>query len=123
MNSTRPYLFQAFYNWIVDNQCTPYTVVDATVENVSVPIQYVEDGKIVLNIAPSAIRDFNIDQAALSCRARFGGEALDVYVPARAIIAIYAKENGRGMVFSDDDDDDPGTSTSDAGKPKLRVVK
>lgn len=99
MTSNRPYLLRAFYQWIVDNDCTPYIVVDATLPHVVVPPQTVKDGQVVLNIAPSAVRILQLEQEHISFNARFGGVPFDVYIPNYAISAIYAKENGAGTMF------------------------
>lgn len=133
MTSSRPYLLRAIYDWIVDNGLTPYLLVNATVENVMVPTEYVSNGKIILNVAPSAVNDFEIENDEVHFNARFSGNPMYVCVPMLATMAIYAKENGRGMVFTDDDDippgpDDGSEDTSDKLKgkskqPNLRVVK
>jgi len=112
MISTRPYLIRAFYEWIVDSSCTPHIVVNAEEKNVEVPRAFVEAGQIVLNIAMPAVQNLSLNNDAVSFQARFGGVAHDVYVPVHAVMAIYARENGRGMVFSEEDDDD--TDTKDA---------
>lgn len=98
----RPYLLRAFYNWIVDSECTPYIIVDATQPNVEVPVQFVDNGKIVLNIAPCSVADFSLDNDALSFNARFSGIARQVYVPFYAIEGIYAHENGAGTLFPEE---------------------
>lgn len=117
MTSSRPYLIRAFYEWILDNDFTPYIVVEAEYPDVSVPQQYVENGRIVLNIAPGAIRDLLIANEHLEFNARFGGVPFNIYAPIKAIEAIYAKENGRGMVFkAEDDDDDETPPPSGSGK-------
>ncbi|MFY8273707.1 ClpXP protease specificity-enhancing factor [Pseudoalteromonas sp. SSDWG2] len=103
MTPNRPYLLRAFYDWIVDNQCTPHLVVDADFANVQVPLQFVQDGQIVLNISPTAVTAFSMDNAALSFNARFGGQPMQVFVPMGAILAIYARENGEGTVFTHDE--------------------
>ncbi|MFG6159779.1 ClpXP protease specificity-enhancing factor [Halomonas sp. 1390] len=99
MQSSRPYMARALYQWLLDNELTPYIVVDAEQEGVEVPRQFVQNGQIVLNLAPSAIRDFAMENAAVSFSARFGGQPMQVMVPMEALIAIYARENGVGMVF------------------------
>jgi stringent starvation protein B len=104
MSSTKPYLLRAFYEWITDNELTPYLVVNAQYPRVKVPKQYVESGKIVLNISALAVKNIFMDNEAVSFSARFSGKALEVYVPIAAIIAIYARENGRGMVFGEEDE-------------------
>lgn len=99
MLSSRPYLARALYEWLLDNEQTPYIVVDAEHDGVSVPRQYVQNGQIVLNIAPSAVRDLYIENAAVTFGARFSGQPMQVIVPMEALIALYARENGVGMVF------------------------
>ena len=98
----RPYLMRAFYDWIVDSECTPHVIVDATKPHVDVPLQFVENGKIVLNIAPRSVLDFSLDDNALSFNARFSGIPTQVYVPMYAIEGIYARENGAGTIFPDE---------------------
>lgn len=98
----RPYLLRAFYNWIVDSECTPHIIVDATQPCVEVPEQFVEDGKIVLNIAPKSVIQFSMDDDAVVFNARFSGQAMQVYVPVYAIVGIYARENGAGTMFPDE---------------------
>lgn len=99
MTSCRPYLLKALYSWIVDNHLTPYVLVSATLPNVRVPQQYVQDGKIILNIAPLAVKDLTVDQKAVKFSARFNNVVQDVYAPIPSVLGIYAKENGRGMFF------------------------
>lgn len=136
MNSSRPYLLRAFFEWILDNDLTPYLVVKADVEGVFVPKEYVEEGRIILNISPDAVKNLLITNDHLEFNARFGGVAQDIYAPMHAITAVYAKENGRGMVFKDDDDDDEDggdggggghtsskNKSSKTGKPTLTIVK
>ena len=100
MTSNQPYLLRAFYDWIVDNNLTPYIVVDAYIRGVEVPQQFVKDGQIVLNVSPSACVNFNIGLEAISFEARFSGQPMLVYVPCIAVSAIYARENGAGTVFT-----------------------
>ncbi|MHB0774351.1 ClpXP protease specificity-enhancing factor [Halomonas sp. WWR20] len=99
MLSSRPYLARALYEWLLDNDHTPYIVVDAEREGVQVPRRFVQNGQIVLNVAPSAVRDFAIENSAVMFGARFGGQPMQVVVPMEALIALYARENGVGMVF------------------------
>ena len=103
MTSNRPYLLRAFFDWIVDNECTPHLVVNADFPAVQVPTQFVQDGQIVLNISPSAVTGFSLDMEQLSFNARFGGQPMQVYVPLGAVLAIYARENGEGTVFTADE--------------------
>jgi len=113
----RPYLLRAYYDWLLDNQLTPHLVVDATQPNVVVPSGYVQDGQIVLNIAPRAVMAFSMDLQAVSFSARFGGNPFQVYIPMAAVLAIYARENGNGTVFEPEagfQKPEPAT-TEDAG--------
>jgi len=135
MTSNRPYLIRALYAWLVDNDLTPHLLVDATLDNVEVPQQFVEDGRIVLNISPTAVMGLQLDNTIISFNARFGGRETSVFVPPEAVLGIYARENGRGMLFPDDDangndlpdDDGPDDSgpgnVPPRGKPALKVVK
>jgi stringent starvation protein B len=101
----RPYLLRAFYEWIVDNDCTPYLVIDAEYPDTKVPQQFVQNGQIVLNMAPSAVSQMQMGNEVLSCSARFGGHPFGLYIPVKAVLAIYAKENGAGTVFTLDEDE------------------
>lgn len=137
MNSSRPYLIRAIYDWVVDNALTPYVLVDATLPNVAVPERFIEDGQIILNIAPQAVGGLSLGNESVEFDARFSGVAQHVYVPVQAVKAVYAFENGRGMVFSEDEGDGPisppdnqgpsdgGSSKPSAGKgkPSLKIVK
>ena len=97
MNSSRPYLVRALYEWIVDNDCTPHLLVNAEYPGVQVPPGFASDGQIVLNASPSAVRHLHMDNEAVSFEGRFGGVAHSLYIPSAAILAIYARENGQGM--------------------------
>lgn len=103
LSPTRPYMARAIYEWICDNQLTPYLLVDATQPYTSVPEQFVKDGQIVLNIAPHAVHQFQMSNDAISFSARFGGVARDIYVPISALLGIYARENGQGLFFDPDE--------------------
>jgi len=127
MTSSRPYMVRALYEWIIDNDMTPYLLVDAMVADVQVPQQFIEDGKIVLNISPSATEDMILGNQLIEFSARFSGAEQIVSVPTEAVLAIYARENGQGMLFADENDQ--GTTPPDdeppspSNKPQLRVVK
>ncbi|RTR06062.1 ClpXP protease specificity-enhancing factor [Halomonas nitroreducens] len=99
MQSSRPYIARALYQWLLDNELTPYIVVDAEQEGVEVPRQFVQNGQIVLNLGVTAVRDLSMENEAVVFSARFGGQPMQVMVPMEALIAIYARENGVGMVF------------------------
>lgn len=128
MTPSRPYLIRALYEWIVDNGQTPYVLVDAEDEQVVVPRQFVDGGKIVLNINPSAVQNLELGNGFVELDARFSGTPMHVSVPVMSVLAIYARENGKGMVFSEEDDggDEPppdNTPDEDDKRPTLRVVK
>ena len=106
MTSNRPYLLRAFYDWILDNDCTPYIVVDAGMAHVQVPEQAVKDGQVVLNISPTAVQALDMTKQHVSFSARFGGVPFEVYVPMYAISAIYARENGAGTMFPPEEMDE-----------------
>lgn len=130
MTSSQPYLIRALYDWIVDNELTPYVLVNADNDYSQLPRQYVENGKIVLNLGPSAVDNLELGNDYIMFNARFGGQAMEVSFPVAAVLAIYAKENGQGMVFNEtdgDDDNPPPESGPDkpekSGKPSLKLVK
>lgn len=130
MTSNRSYLIRAFYDWIVDNGMTPYITVDATVEGSILPQSYVRDGQIVLNISPRAVQQLQLGNEEIGFHARFAGTSLQVVIPPRAVVAIYARENGEGMLFGEAKDRNDGPPqgprtppSGKGGKPALRVVK
>jgi len=106
MTPNRPYLLRAFYEWIVDNNLTPYLVVDATMAGVKVPTQHVQNGQIVLNINPSAVGNLLLGNDAVTFSARFGGSPFALYIPQRSVLAIYARENGAGTMFTPEEDEE-----------------
>jgi len=148
---SRPYLLKALYEWVLDNNMTPHLAVDATLQGVQVPGQFIQDGQITLNIAPTAVQHLLIDDQAVSFNARFGGVPMNVYVPMVAVMAIFTRENGMGMGFGvepgveelfeqaeqsgavleevqmesadQDEASAPATQSKAKGKPTLRVVK
>ena len=103
MTSNKPYLIRALNEWIINNQMTPFLLVDANVEDVEVPQQHIRDGKIILNIAPGAVQEIAFEDEWIYFSARFSGQAFRINVPVNAVLAIYAKENGRGMMFAGDE--------------------
>ncbi|MCG9697514.1 ClpXP protease specificity-enhancing factor [Shewanella sp. Isolate11] len=103
MTPNRPYLLQAYYDWLMDNELTPHVVVDAYVPGTQVPQQYVKDGQIVLNITSSAVGNLQIGHDFIEFNARFGGVPQQVVLPMAAIVAIYARENGAGTVFDQEE--------------------
>ena len=127
MTPSRPYLIRAMYEWIVDNGMTPHILADTTSDQVIVPRQFEEDGKIVLNISPSAVQSLDLGSDAVSFDARFGGKPMSVVVPINAVLAIYTRENGQGMMFAEEDDLPPSDDSQDKPRkpkrPHLRVVK
>lgn len=103
MTSNRPYLLRAIYDWVSDNNLTPYVLVDATAEGVRVPPQVVRDGQVVLNLAMHAVADLDLGNEWINFKARFSGASHAVSFPVNAVLAIYAQENGQGMMFAEDD--------------------
>lgn len=131
MTPSRPYLVRAIYEWLNDNGLTPHVLIDAARPGVQVPTAFVKDGRIVLNIAPGAVRDLFIRNDAVTFSARFGGVPMQVLAPMAAVLAIYARENGQGMFFDEDEDFPPDDGGGDntppepekPARPALRVVK
>ncbi len=99
MTARRPYMLRAFYDWLVDNDLTPHLVVQATLAGVRVPQEFIQDGQIILNIAPRAVGNLELGNDTISFNARFGGRPHSVIVPLYAVLAIYARENGAGTMF------------------------
>lgn len=128
MTPNRPYLLRALYEWISDNAMTPHILVDADFAGVDVPEQAIQKGKVILNIDKSAVHELELGNEIVSFNARFAGHRYGVSVPVEAVLAIYSKENGQGMMFAQDDEPDPSGGPDDGEKPKmkrphLRVVK
>ncbi len=143
MTTNRPYLLRAIYDWISDNNLTPYVLVDAGFAGVRVPPQVVKNGQVVLNLAMRAVANLDLGNEWISFQARFSGVSQAIQIPVQAVLALYAQENGQGMMFPAEeeggdtpppapgpDDATPAPGAADAGgdKPKrstphLRVVK
>ncbi len=143
MTSTKPYLVRAFNEWILDNQLTPYLLIDATYPNTHVPKEYVQEGRIVFNVTPGIISMLSITNEVVEFEARFSGRKRHIYAPMEAVLAIYAKENGQGMVFepetqtstdeAEENESSASTHTDDGGtapvkppkkgKPNLKIIK
>lgn len=132
MKAQRPYLLRALYEWIIDSDEIPYLLVDATVAGVSVPEAHVQDGQIVLNMSPNAVRDLVMDDAFVMCSGRFSGQPFELYLPMSSIRAIYAKDTREGMVFPEEEalmvdsieaeQDRKNSDVSPDNKPGLRLV-
>ena len=103
MTSSRPYLIRALHEWIVDNGLTPHIVVKADFPGNKVPERYAQDGRLVLNIAPAAVRGLELSNEAVHFSARFSGTPMQVVIPTGAVLAIYARENGQGMAFPEEE--------------------
>jgi len=126
MTSSKPYLLRALYEWILDNDTTPYILVEASYDQVLIPSGIASDGKVVLNLAPQAIENLQMTNDYLSFSARFNGVAEDIYCPINSLLAIYARENGEGMMFpeeSAESEDSNLTGTGSAKTPTLKVIK
>ena len=129
--STKPYLIRAIYDWCADNGYTPYLSVQVDA-NTRVPVSYVKDGGIVLNISMDAVQNLQLGNEEVTCGGRFGGVAHKIVVPIPAVIGIFAKETGQGLAFQGQEsshttpgiaDDEPPEGPPPHGKPRLRVVK
>ena len=131
MTSSKPYLIRALYEWLLDNQATPYMLADTSHPDVMIPRGIASDGKVVLNLAPSAINNLEMTNDYVSFSARFNGKAQDIYCPIAAILAIYARENGEGMMFNPESEkavetDGVADGTDKPKKPNrpgLKVIK
>ena len=135
MSSLKPYLIRAVYEWCVDQDLTPYLLVNARAADVLVPRQSVqEDGRIVLNLKPQAVHNLSLGDQKIEFNARFGGKPMQVRIPLAGVLAIYARENGQGMVFEEAEEGEPSppsapTADADSNKPPpkprpaLKVVK
>jgi stringent starvation protein B len=133
VRSRRPYLLRAMHEWISDSNQTPHIVVDASIEGVEVPRQYVQGGKIILNVSTNATSMLSLGNDVVRFRARFGAATYDVSVPIVAVLGIYARETGQGMIFSEADtppqppappsEPAPTTSEGKRTKPTLKVIK
>ena len=126
MNSNRPYLIRALNEWIVDNEMTPHLLIDAEYPGTSVPQEFIQDGKIVLNISPTAVTNLFIDNEKVSFSARFAGISSNIYLPIGSVTAIYAKENGHGMIFPEENSENIEKEvkvSSQSKRPELKIVK
>ncbi len=126
LSSSKPYLARAIYEWLVDNELTPHILVAANYPGTQVPSQFIEDGRIVLNISPRSVQGLHMGQDMIHFSARFSGVARNIEVPLAALLGIYARENGQGMFF-DAEEPAPEPETpqppAGAGKPGLRLVR
>jgi len=124
VTSNRPYLIRAINEWLLDNQFTPHLLVDAEAPGVDVPNNFIQDGKIVLNIGPNAVEGLRISNQEVTFLARFSGVSQLISIPVSAVLAIYARENGRGMMFNEDQEPEPDDSGPKPDiRPSLKVVK
>lgn len=127
MTSLRPYLIRAIYEWILDNCLTPYLLVNADKEGAIVPENFIQDGRIILNLRPEAIQNLSFGNSKIEFNARFGGKPMQVEFPVSAVAAIYARENGKGMIFDEDEGESPPSGSESSkdkpSKPVLKVVK
>ncbi|MFZ2844275.1 ClpXP protease specificity-enhancing factor [Psychrobacter sp.] len=119
---TRPYMVRALYQWIEDNEFTPYLMVDATVDNVQIPREHVQDGRIVLNIASRATGNMSMENDYIHFSARFGGVSQEIWVPLIAVLGIYAKENSQGMFFDPNEYDDYQPEDDSVMSPKITTA-
>lgn len=130
--SRRPYLIRAIHDWAVDNGYTPHMLVAADYPGCNLPREHVQEGRITLNIAPMAVQNLDLNANPIWFSARFSGRAFEVTVPPGAVLAVFARENGEGIVFGEIEPPDPQVAGAApdkpavpkrSGKPHLRVVK
>ena len=122
MTLSRPYLVRAIYDWLVDNNLTPYLLVDAENTEAVLPQEHVQDGKIILNISPVAVEGLRLDNDCVSFSARFSGKAMDLYIPIQAVMALYSMENGKGMMFPDEGEDAMVDSSDDYSYSEMNII-
>lgn len=133
MTSNKPYLIRALYEWLVDNDATPYILVDSQNPQVEIPTGIEKDGQVVLNIAARAVQGLVMENTHIAFSARFNGRAQNIYIPIQAVMAIYSMEDGEGMMFAEDtsakttasQDKAPaeGGTQKPSGGPGLKIVK
>lgn len=125
MTSSKPYLVRGLNEWILDNGLTPYVLISSGSDEVLIPPSIAQDGKVVLNVSPDAVRELVIDNEAISFSARFNGVSQDVYCPMASVLAIYARENGEGMMFPEEEavTETGAEVDSDKKTPSLKLIK
>jgi stringent starvation protein B len=133
MTPNSPYLIRGLYEWILDNRMTPHLLVNANHPKSQVPAGFVQDGRIVLNICPTAVHGLVLGNERIVFSARFGGVITEVSFPPQAVLGIYARENGRGMLFPEEDaeagaegdgsEGEPEPPNPPRARPTLKVVK
>ncbi len=119
------------HEWMLDNSHTPHIVVDTSVDDISVPVEHIKDGKIILNISESAAHNLKLTNDSVSFRARFSGIPFDVWVPIQSVLGIYARETGQGMIFTQDAEPAKHFETPElqtdveetSSRPHLTIVK
>lgn len=121
--SLRPYLLRAVYQWAVDSGLTPHILVNAAVEGVQVPQAYVKDGQITLNVHPNAVQRLELGNDKIQFSARFGGQVFTVVVPMAALLAVFARETGRGLFFQEEGGDEPTPEPQPPSTPKRPALK
>ena len=125
--STRPYLIRAIHEWCVDSMFTPYLAVRVD-QYTEVPPAHIKDGQIVLNLSTNAVHNLQMGNEMITCTGRFGGAPFELIVPVGAVVGIFAKENGQGLVFQAEEPTPPTgnekvTTKSPAQKSHLKLVK
>ncbi|WP_348666627.1 ClpXP protease specificity-enhancing factor [Arsenophonus symbiont of Ornithomya chloropus] len=118
----RPYLLKAYYDWILDNNMTPYVIINVNVFGVKIPIEYVKNGQIILNIKPSAVKNFKMTYDKINFSARFCGVVCYIEVPISAIIAIYAVENREGIIFENEYEYEFNTNSVTHKNKKIKLI-
>ena len=127
MTSLKPYLIRSLYEWIVDNNMTPHLLVNAEHPDAVLPEAFIENNQIVLNVRPAAVQNLLLGDDDVEFNARFSGRSMHIIAPISAILAVYAQENGQGMVFDPSEEAENETALKDKKptnkRPQLRIVK
>lgn len=121
MPQLKPYLIRAIYQWVLDCDQTPYLLIEDQDEKTVLPMDFVKDGTIVLNIQPSAVENLKLENDHITFDARFHGKSMQIFAPIEAILAIFAQENGEGMFF--DQAKDRKKPPKVEKKPNLHIIK
>ena len=123
MKPRRPYLLRALYEWILDSEEVPNILVDAEISGVVVPTEYVQDGQIVLNISPTAVKDLSLGNEYVMCSGRFSGRNFEIVLPIESIRAIYCRDSGQGLAFEDEEFETASVTTAEASTSATAIKK
>ncbi len=125
MTDSKPYLIRAIYEWICDNEHTPYLYIDTQFKGLLLPEHLYAENPLVLNICPTACNNLQLGNDEITLQARFSGKVFDIYLPITSVMAIVTRENGLGMTFQTplDESDKSSDTDADKDKPNKKPVK